>query len=131
MPRDARARTPARAAAAAAPRAPLVPAVAKAVAIVRLLNGRSTAGASLAEVSQALSITRSHCYNILRALAGPFPEVSFCPTGGVTLANAAEYLALPNVRCVGGSWVVPAQALAAQDWDQITALAAQAVALRA
>jgi 2-dehydro-3-deoxyphosphogluconate aldolase/(4S)-4-hydroxy-2-oxoglutarate aldolase len=49
----------------------------------------------------------------------------------VTLANAAEYLALPNVRCVGGSWVVPAQALAAQDWDQITALAAQAVALRA
>jgi 2-dehydro-3-deoxyphosphogluconate aldolase/(4S)-4-hydroxy-2-oxoglutarate aldolase len=68
---------------------------------------------------------------MLRALAGPFPEVSFCPTGGVTLANAAEYLALPNVRCVGGSWVVPAQALAAQDWDQITALAAQAVALRA
>ncbi|MFZ9450118.1 MAG: IclR family transcriptional regulator [Alphaproteobacteria bacterium] len=57
--------------AAGAPRAPLVPAVAKAVSIVRLLNGRGAAGASLAEVSQALSITRSHCYNILRALAEP------------------------------------------------------------
>jgi len=66
---------------------------------------------------------------MLKALAGPFPDHLFCPTGGITRANAAEFLALPNVACVGGSWLVPAQALRAQDWAQIEALARDAASL--
>lgn len=66
----------------------------------------------------------------LKAFASVFPEVTFCPTGGITLANAPTYLDLPNVACVGGSWVVPADALAARDWPRITALARAAAALR-
>ena len=67
---------------------------------------------------------------MLRALAGPFPDVLFCPTGGVTAETAPEFLALSNVACVGGSWLTPPAALAADDWDAITALAKQASALR-
>ncbi len=67
---------------------------------------------------------------MLRALAGPFPDVAFCPTGGVTAANAAQFLALPNVALVGGSWLAPADAVAAGDWGRITALARAAAALR-
>lgn len=63
---------------------------------------------------------------MLKALAGPFPALRFCPTGGVTPANMADYLALPNVFAVGGSWLSPAEAVAAGDWARITALAAQA-----
>jgi 2-dehydro-3-deoxyphosphogluconate aldolase/(4S)-4-hydroxy-2-oxoglutarate aldolase len=66
----------------------------------------------------------------LKALASPLPELRFCPTGGVGPANAAEYLALGNVVCVGGSWVAPADALAAGDWGRITALAQAAAALK-
>ncbi len=66
---------------------------------------------------------------MLRAWSGPFGEVRFCPTGGVTLQNAAELLALPNVVCVGGSWLVPADALAAGDWARITQLALDTRAL--
>ena len=55
---------------------------------------------------------------------------SFCPTGGVTRANAAEFLALPNVLCVGGSWIVPAAALEGGDWDAIESLARDAATLR-
>lgn len=66
---------------------------------------------------------------MLRALHGPLPQVTFCPTGGVSPANAPEYLALPNVVCVGGSWVAPAAMMAAGDWDAITALARQAAGL--
>jgi 2-dehydro-3-deoxyphosphogluconate aldolase/(4S)-4-hydroxy-2-oxoglutarate aldolase len=65
----------------------------------------------------------------LRALAAPLPEVAFCPTGGIGAANGAAYLALPNVLCVGGSWVVPEAAVAARDWAAITRLAKAAVAL--
>lgn len=65
----------------------------------------------------------------LRALAGPFPEITFCATGGITAANAADYLALGNVTAVGGSWMVPSAALATQDWAAVTALAAAAHAL--
>ena len=61
---------------------------------------------------------------MLKAWSGPFADVSFCPTGGVTLQNAPELLALPNVLCVGGSWLVPAEALAQGDWSRITRLAA-------
>jgi 2-dehydro-3-deoxyphosphogluconate aldolase / (4S)-4-hydroxy-2-oxoglutarate aldolase len=64
----------------------------------------------------------------LRGLAGPLPEVTICPTGGIDRAAAADYLALPNVACVGGSWLTPADLVAAQDWKAITALAADVIA---
>ncbi|MEU3533848.1 bifunctional 4-hydroxy-2-oxoglutarate aldolase/2-dehydro-3-deoxy-phosphogluconate aldolase [Streptomyces murinus] len=66
----------------------------------------------------------------LRSLAGPLPQARFCPTGGIGPGNAAEYLALPNVGCVGGSWMVPADAVAAGDWARIEALARAAAGLR-
>ena len=59
----------------------------------------------------------------LKAFASPFPQARFCPTGGVGLDNAPDYLALPNVVCVGGSWVAPVDAVRAGDWDRITELA--------
>ena len=65
----------------------------------------------------------------LRALAGPFPEVRFNPTGGITAANMAAYLALPNVVAVGGSWLAPAAAIAAGAWDAITDRARAAIRL--
>jgi 2-dehydro-3-deoxyphosphogluconate aldolase/(4S)-4-hydroxy-2-oxoglutarate aldolase len=65
----------------------------------------------------------------LKAFAGPFADVRFCPTGGVTLANAPDYLGLPNVLCVGGTWITPKEALAAGDWDRVTELARGAAAL--
>jgi 2-dehydro-3-deoxyphosphogluconate aldolase/(4S)-4-hydroxy-2-oxoglutarate aldolase len=67
---------------------------------------------------------------MLKAVAAPIPEAAFCPTGGISLANASAYLALPNVVCIGGSWLVPDQALQANDWLMVTALAAEAAALR-
>lgn len=65
----------------------------------------------------------------LKAFASPFPMARFCPTGGINAKNAADYLALPNVACVGGSWVAPADAVQAGDWGRITALARDAAAL--
>ena len=65
----------------------------------------------------------------LKSVAAPVPAARFCPTGGITLASAPSYLALPNVGCVGGSWLTPADAVAAGDWDRITRLAAEAAAL--
>jgi 2-dehydro-3-deoxyphosphogluconate aldolase/(4S)-4-hydroxy-2-oxoglutarate aldolase len=69
--------------------------------------------------------------DMLKALAGPFPHVRFCPTGGITAETACEYLALPNVACVGGSWLTPSDAIQRHDWAGITNLARQAAALRA
>jgi 2-dehydro-3-deoxyphosphogluconate aldolase/(4S)-4-hydroxy-2-oxoglutarate aldolase len=66
---------------------------------------------------------------MLKAWSGPFFDVKFCPTGGVTPQNASELLALPNVVCVGGSWLVPGDVLASGDWTRITRLAAEARAL--
>lgn len=66
--------------------------------------------------------------SMLKALSSPFPDMRFCPTGGVTLETMPRLLALGNVVCVGGSWVAPAEAVRAQDWARITALAAEAVA---
>lgn len=66
---------------------------------------------------------------MLKAWNGPFGDVCFCPTGGVSPSNATEFLALPNVVCVGGSWLVPADALAQGDWARITRLAGEAAAL--
>ena len=63
---------------------------------------------------------------MLKAWNGPFSDVRFCPTGGVTADNAAEFLALPNVVCVGGSWLTPADTLARGNWSHVTALAYQA-----
>lgn len=63
---------------------------------------------------------------MLKAWGGPFFDVRFCPTGGVTPLNASEFLSLPNVACVGGSWLVPADALAQSDWSRIEKLAREA-----
>lgn len=68
--------------------------------------------------------------NMLKALAGPFTDVVFCPTGGITLASAPDFLALPNVKVCGGSWLTPMDAVAAKDWARITKLAREASALR-
>lgn len=65
----------------------------------------------------------------VQALAGPFPRVNFCPTGGINQSNAAGYLALGNVQCIGGSWIAPRGAVEAGQWEVISALAAEAAQL--
>ncbi|MFF2858972.1 bifunctional 4-hydroxy-2-oxoglutarate aldolase/2-dehydro-3-deoxy-phosphogluconate aldolase [Streptomyces rubiginosohelvolus] len=65
----------------------------------------------------------------LKALSAPLPQARFCPTGGISLASAPSYLALSNVGCVGGSWMVPGDAVAAKDWDRVARLAAEAATL--
>ncbi|NQX10253.1 bifunctional 4-hydroxy-2-oxoglutarate aldolase/2-dehydro-3-deoxy-phosphogluconate aldolase [Microbacteriaceae bacterium VKM Ac-2855] len=67
----------------------------------------------------------------LAAIGAPIPQVTFCPTGGVSVGNARDYLALPNVACVGGSWLTPQAAIDAGDWAGITRLSSAAVALGA
>jgi 2-dehydro-3-deoxyphosphogluconate aldolase/(4S)-4-hydroxy-2-oxoglutarate aldolase len=67
---------------------------------------------------------------MLKALAGPFPDVAFCPTGGITLQTAPQFLALPNVKVCGGSWLTPAEAVSARDWPRIANLAREAASLR-
>ena len=66
----------------------------------------------------------------LKSIGSPIPQVKFCPTGGISLKNAPDYLSLKNILCVGGSWVAPKEAMAAGDWGAITRLAAEARALR-
>ncbi|MFI9588369.1 bifunctional 4-hydroxy-2-oxoglutarate aldolase/2-dehydro-3-deoxy-phosphogluconate aldolase [Streptomyces sp. NPDC052236] len=66
----------------------------------------------------------------LKSLAGPLPQARFCPTGGISLAAAPGYLGLGNVGCVGGTWMLPGDAVAARDWARVEALAAEAAALR-
>ena len=68
---------------------------------------------------------------MLKAFAPVFPQARFCPTGGVSVENASEFLGLANVVCVGGSWVAPAAAVQAGDWGRITELARAAQLLRA
>ncbi len=68
--------------------------------------------------------------SFLKALASPFAGIKFCPTGGVTAKNAVDYLSLPNVNCVGGSWVAPDNLVKAGDWTAIEALAREASGLR-
>jgi 2-dehydro-3-deoxyphosphogluconate aldolase/(4S)-4-hydroxy-2-oxoglutarate aldolase len=99
---------------------------------VPLLPGVATATELMAGL--ALGYTRFKLFpaNIaggveaLKAFASPFAQAKFCPTGGVSAANAAQYLALPNVVCVGGSWVAPADAVRGGDWGRITRLAHEA-----
>jgi 2-dehydro-3-deoxyphosphogluconate aldolase/(4S)-4-hydroxy-2-oxoglutarate aldolase len=67
---------------------------------------------------------------MLKAIGGPLPDVTFCPTGGISIETAPQFLALKNVACVGGSWLTPADAMKAGNWDHITELARAAAALR-
>ena len=103
---------------------------------IPLLPGVATATELMAGLAAGFTRFKLFPANIvggveaLRAFASPFPQARFCPTGGVSAGNAAHYLALPNVVCVGGSWVAPADAVRAGDWGRITALAREAAALR-
>ena len=65
--------------------------------------------------------------NALKSIGGPFPDISFCPTGGISPSNYKEYLSLPNVKCCGGSWLAPADVIENKQWSKITELAKQAV----
>ena len=67
---------------------------------------------------------------VLKAYASPLADITFCPTGGIDMVKAKEYLALPNVICVGGSWVMPADAIASKDWKRIETLAREAAGLK-
>lgn len=66
----------------------------------------------------------------LKSLSGPLPQARFCPTGGIGPGNAPDYLSLPNVGCVGGTWMLPADAIAARDWGRVEKLAREAARLR-
>ena len=100
-----------------------------------LLPGAATATESMALLERGYTVQKffpaaaNGGAPALKAIGAPIPQVKFCPTGGVSLANANEYLSLTNVLCVGGSWVAPIDLVKAGDWAGITALAAQAAAL--
>ena len=102
-----------------------------------LLPGVATASEVMAAQADGLSFLKffpamqAGGIPMLKALGGPFPDVVFCPTGGISLETAPQFLALPNVRVCGGSWMTPADAVAAGDWARITHLAREAQALRA
>jgi 2-dehydro-3-deoxyphosphogluconate aldolase/(4S)-4-hydroxy-2-oxoglutarate aldolase len=101
-----------------------------------LLPGAVTASEVMAAMADGLAFLKffpaeaAGGVAMLKSLAGPFPGMRFCPTGGLTPANAPSYLALPNVVVCGGSWLTPADALRAGDWGRITQLARAASALR-
>jgi len=101
---------------------PLLPGAATATEAMRLLERGYT-------VQKFFPAEASGGAKALAAIGAPIPQVSFCPTGGVSLANARDYLSLRNVLCVGGSWVAPKEAVAAGDLDAIRALAAEAAGL--
>ena len=102
-----------------------------------LLPGVATASEVMAAQADGLSFLKffpaaaAGGVPMLKALAGPFPDVMFCPTGGITLATAPQFLALPNVKVCGGSWLTPQDAVDGGDWARITQLAREATALRA
>jgi 2-dehydro-3-deoxyphosphogluconate aldolase / (4S)-4-hydroxy-2-oxoglutarate aldolase len=102
-----------------------------------LLPGVATSGEIMAALDDGFTFLKLFPaeavggVDLLKAWASPFGAVSFCPTGGITSASAANYLALPNVRCVGGSWLTPADALRTGDWSRVTTLARATHALRA
>jgi 2-dehydro-3-deoxyphosphogluconate aldolase/(4S)-4-hydroxy-2-oxoglutarate aldolase len=101
-----------------------------------LLPGAVTASEIMALLEQGFTVQKffpaeaSGGAPALKAIGAPIPQVTFCPTGGISLKNARDYLALPNVACVGGSWVAPRDAMVRGHWAAITALAAEAAALR-
>jgi 2-dehydro-3-deoxyphosphogluconate aldolase / (4S)-4-hydroxy-2-oxoglutarate aldolase len=102
---------------------------------VQLLPGIATASEAMALIERGYEFAKLFPAEavggaaLLSALAGPLPHIKFCPTGGVTLENAPKYLKLPNVVCVGGSWMVSRAAITAGDWDGITMTASAAAAL--
>lgn len=98
---------------------PLLPGVATASEAMRLLERGYT-------VQKFFPAEANGGAPALKAIGSPIPQVSFCPTGGVNLKNANDYLSLSNALCVGGSWVAPKDKVLSGDWDGITALAAQA-----
>lgn len=101
-----------------------------------LLPGVATAGEVMAAMADGLDFlkffpaTAAGGIPMLKALAGPYPDIAFCPTGGITPETAPQFLALPNVKVCGGSWLTPQDAVDAGDWGRITALARAASALR-
>ena len=115
--------TPELAAASRGARFPLLPGVMTPTELI-------TARAAGFNVLKLFPAQQAGGVGMLQALGAPFPDVLFCPTGGITRATAPEYLALPNVVCVGGSWVAPKAMLAAGDWSGIEALARDAASLR-
>jgi 2-dehydro-3-deoxyphosphogluconate aldolase/(4S)-4-hydroxy-2-oxoglutarate aldolase len=115
--------TPELAAASRGARFPLLPGVMTPTELIAARN----AGFSVLKLFPA---EQAGGIAMLRALGAPFPDVLFCPTGGITRATAPDYLALPNVVCVGGSWVAPGAMLAAGDWRGIEMLARDASALK-
>ncbi len=114
--------TPALLAAATAAPIPFLPGVATASELMACLE----AGIAICKFFPA---AEAGGVAALKSLAGPFPQARFCPTGGIDAASASAYLALPNVLCVGGSWLVPRQAVAAGDFARIERLAREAAAL--
>ena len=100
-----------------------------------LLPGAATASEAMALFERGYDVLKffpaeaSGGAPALKAIGAPLPQISFCPTGGVSPKNATDYLSLPNVLCAGGSWVAPKDAMAAGDWDQIRALASEAAKL--
>ncbi len=101
-----------------------------------LLPGVATAGEVMAAMEDGLNFlkffpaTAAGGIPMLKALAGPYPDIAFCPTGGITVETAPQFLALPNVKVCGGSWLTPQDAVDAGDWGRITTLARAASALR-
>ncbi|AQV97654.1 2-dehydro-3-deoxyphosphogluconate aldolase [Cupriavidus necator] len=103
---------------------------------ISLLPGVATASEAMAALEAGFTFLKffpaqaAGGVPMLKSLGGPLPQLRFCPTGGIDAALAPTYLALPNVVCVGGSWVVPKDAVASGDWGRIRTLAEQAKALR-
>jgi 2-dehydro-3-deoxyphosphogluconate aldolase / (4S)-4-hydroxy-2-oxoglutarate aldolase len=101
-----------------------------------LLPGVATASEVMAAQADGLDFlkffpaTATGGIPLLKALAGPFPDVVFCPTGGITVQTAPDFLALSNVKVCGGSWLTPQDAVDSGDWTRITRLAREASALR-
>ena len=107
-----------------------------AISALPLLPGASTASEAMALLEIGYSVQKFFPAEAnggapaLKAIGAPLPQVSFCPTGGVTPENAPTYLGLSNTLCVGGSWVAPAHLIAAKDWTAIEELAREAAALK-
>jgi 2-dehydro-3-deoxyphosphogluconate aldolase/(4S)-4-hydroxy-2-oxoglutarate aldolase len=103
---------------------------------VPLLPGAASASEAMALLERGYTLQKffpaeaAGGVAMLRALGGPLPGIHFCPTGGVSPANARDYLALANVVCVGGSWLTPTKLVKAGDWQAIEELAREATALR-
>ncbi len=102
---------------------PLLPGAATATEIMSLLEKGYT-------VQKFFPAEQAGGAAYLKSIGSPIPQVKFCPTGGIGLKNAMDYLSLGNILCVGGSWVAPKDAMASGDWATITRLAAEAKALR-